>query len=203
MFIKRNKPNRQLVPVGTHTGVCILICDLGRQANGKYEPQEKIYYQWELPDMPMTWTDRKGVEHTAPKRIGKFYHKTFHENGYLLRDLKTWTDKSFSEEELDSLDIADFLGQSARLEVIHNAKGRDEIAAISASLPGVAPKPSVEPMIYDLEDPDEAVFAKLPDWLQKLIHNRLITEPAQKIESPANKTDAADGSEFDDPIPFS
>jgi hypothetical protein len=200
-LIAKNKGGADFkpVPAGSHIAICTLVADMGVQPAGKFKPRSQVYIRWELPAEVVTWKDAEGKEHTGPMVIGKKYTMSLSDKANLRADLESWRGKMFTEQELAGFNIANILGKSCMLGVTHNTVGNKTYANISAvmGLPKgtTPPSPSIMPMSYDIDDPDQSTFEKLPNWLQEAIHGRIMDK---------GKTIDAQGKEhdFDDDIPF-
>lgn len=186
------------VPAGTHVAVCTMVADMGVQPTGKFKPKPQVYIRWELPNEVTSWKDGDGVEHTGPMVIGKKYTVSLSEKANLRGDLESWRGKLFTEQELEGFDIRNILGKACMLGVTHNVVGTKTYANISAvmGLPKgtTPPKPSVEPIAYDVDAHNPAIFQKLPPWLQEAISNRVKSDTAQTVSN--------GDTPFDDDIPF-
>lgn len=186
------------VPAGTHVAVCTLVADMGVQPSGKFKPKAQVYIRWELPNEVTSWKDGDGVEHSGPMVIGKKYTVSLSEKANLRGDLESWRGRMFTEQELKGFDIKNILGKACMLGVTHNVVGTKTYANISAvmGLPKgtPTPQPSVSPIAYDLDTHTDAVFQKLPGWLQEAINGRVKSDTAQTVSN--------GGADFDDDIPF-
>jgi hypothetical protein len=101
------------------------------------------------------------------------------------------------------------------IEHREDSKGvtRANVVSIAPPPPGVSPQLAGEPLLFDVNNWDNAALDRLPAWIQKAIKTRIGTEPAQKIEQPepglSDKSGAAPGEgttaaepDPDDGIPF-
>lgn len=188
------------VPAGTHAAVCTMVVDMGVQPSAKFKPRQKIYLRWEIPAEQVTWKDADGVEHTGPAVVGKQYTLSLSEKAHLRADLESWRGRTFTEQELVGFDVKNVLGAPCMLGVTHNKSGEKTYANVSAvmGLPKGMPKPIASGALihYDIDAHNQAVFEKLPGWLQTAIKDRVANESDSVPAS--NGTD----KEFDDEIPF-
>lgn len=176
----------QLAPQGTHLGVCYMVIDLGLQ-DTPFGAKHKIRIGWELPNEPM--------EDGRPFVVSKEYTASLHPDSNLAQDLVAWRGKSFTDDELAGFDVFKVLGAPCMLTVIHaTSKAGKTYANVKSvtSLPKGTEKPKAvnEMVSFSLESPDEAMFSKLPEWLQK------------KVNRPGVKQEADSKPDFDDDIPF-
>lgn len=190
------------VPAGTHVAVCTMVADMGVQPAGKYRPRQQVYIRWELPNEITSWKDGDGREHSGPMVIGQKYTLSLSEKANLRANLEAWRGRAFTEQELAGFDLRNILGKSCMLGVTHNTVGNKTYANIKAvmGLPkGTSPvAPSVTPIFYDIDDHDEGVFKKLPNWLQEAINGRVSSDTASTVDSGGHEVD----DDFDDDIPF-
>lgn len=191
------------VPAGTHVAVCTMVADMGVQPGGKFKPRQQVYIRWELPGEVMSWKDGEGREHTGPMVIGQKYTLSLSEKASLRANLESWRGRSFTEQELDGFDLRNILGKACMLGVTHNTSGNKIYANIKAvmGLPKgtTPPQPSVTPLFYDIDSHDEAVFEKLPNWLQEAINSRVKSDTTKTVAANGQESD---DDEFDDCIPF-
>lgn len=199
------------IPAGSHFAVCDMIVDLGFQKGSAMypDPKHKIYIRWEVPKQRVEYTDKSGQKKEGPRVIGKEYTASMHENANLRADLVSWRSRDFTEEEAATFDVAKVLGKACLLSVVHSNKGGKiygNIASISGLPDGMPPPvPENELILFHPESQSkeeaDAVFAKLPEWLQKKVNAQLREEDRSQERS--DTTDGSDSSEItDDDIPF-
>lgn len=204
--------NFKRVPAGVFIGRCYSLVDLGTQhTSGQYgdKEQHKIRIGWELfgedeEGQPLT-VDVDGKQ--MPMTITKSYTVSLHEKASLRKDLSAWRGRDFTEEEAKAFDISKLVGVYCMLNVTTsetNGKTYSNVAGITP-LPGALknskPAPVHAPVIYDLDAPDEAVFAKFHEKLQGAIKRS--PEWMARYAGSASSAPAPDGAEFiDDDVPF-
>jgi hypothetical protein len=199
---------REFVPLaaGSHSAVCTMVVTLGLQGSGKYGAREQVYLRWQVPGELVTWTDEQGEEQTRPAAIGRFYNNTLSPKSALRKDLETWRGRSFSEEEARTFDLETLLGKACLLGVVHKQEGENtyaNVATISAPPKGAKPKPDGELVLFDVDNWDQAVFEKLPPWLQQRIKDRIkLAEGTRQKVDPTTAAAAVVEEEFDDALPF-
>lgn len=200
------------LPAGSHFAVCDMIVDLGVQpGSDRYPtPKHKIYMRHQVPSERIEYTDKKsGQKKEGPRVIGKEYTASMHENANLRIDLEGWRSRAFTDDEADTFNITATLGKPSMLSVIHTKNGgktNAKIASISGLPKGIAPPVAEGDLI--LFDPSnqskeeaDAVFAKLPEWLQKKVNGQLREE--DRSQERPDTPDGSDSSEItDDEIPF-
>jgi hypothetical protein len=204
----------KMVPPGNHRGICSMVVDLGNQRVQSQMYGEKIKHQvyvaWELPDEPVTWTDKDGAERTGPMRIGKTYTVSLHENANLRADLESWRGRAFTEVELEGFDIAKLAGVSALINVAHkqggNGKTYANVVAVTP-LPKGMEKPTTNDgaLVYDADN--VTAFDHLPEWLQKKIQEQVAQRHDDLPEQRGLKSSdpgyiAGFDSDLDDDVPF-
>lgn len=203
-------------PPGNHRGVCSMVVDLGNQRvqsqmyGEKIKPQ--VYVAWELPDEPITWTDRDGVERTGPMRIGKTYTVSLHENANLRADLESWRGRQFTDAELDGFDIAKLAGAAALINVAHkqggNGKTYANVVAVTP-LPKGMEKPATANGVIVYDSDNIAAFDHLSEWLQKKIQEQIVQRENDPPEQRGGALKPGDegyiagyDADLDDDIPF-
>ena len=189
------------VPAGTHLGICTTLVRLGKQPDSRFEPKDKVYIRWELPEQTITWRDKNGGDHSGPMTLGKTYTESLAPKSNLRAHLETWRGRGFTDEELNGFDLTDILGKPCMLGVVHREGGERvyaDVKTVSQAPAGVDPKPATKLMAFDCDDEDPEAFALLPTWLQKKIRARIV--PQAKPQPPISTTAAPD--DFDDDVPF-
>ena len=153
-----------LTPTGNHLGICYLLVGLGRQETN-FGIKEQVLIGWELPNELM--------EDGRPFAISKQYTLSTNEKANLRKDLEAWRGRSFSEAEVESFNLKNILGKPCMVAVIHNNKNNKTYANVAsiASVPkGMnVPKKCNETVCYDVDEPEETIFKKLPEWIQKKV----------------------------------
>jgi hypothetical protein len=146
-------------PQGTHPAVCFAVIDLGTQYSEQYKRHaHKVALGWELDADPPR---DDGSPHMAWKR----YTLSLHKKAGLRAMLEAWRGRAFTEQELAGFDLRNILGKGCLISLIHEEREGNKYANISAvsALPkGMAPPtPSKEPVLFDMDEPNEAVFSSL------------------------------------------
>lgn len=166
-IIAKSKGNSVPVSEGVHTGVCIWVIDLGEQYNKMFDnTSRKVMLTWEIPDETIVV---EGEE--KPRVISKEYTLSLNEKAILRQHLEAWRGKKFTEDELGGFDLANVLGKSCQLQVLHNDKGYAQIGSIMSLPKGMAQlEPEGETIYFDLEDPGcLAIMDKIPEWIRDKI----------------------------------
>lgn len=204
------------IPAGVHLAICTWVIDLGWQPQtGKYPaPKHQVYLKFEIPDHQVEWV-KDGKAITGPGTIGRKFGLSLSEKSHLRPFLTGWRGKEFTPKELESFDIGSVIGKICQLNVIHEKGERDgkTYARIAGAFtlvkeqrealsknPGRA-KPSTELLVYSPEDHDPGIYDQLPEWIQKMIDER-VEEPGTKdsVETASQVTGNAE--DFNDDIPF-
>lgn len=203
------------VPPGNHRAVCSMVVDLGNQRIQSQMYGESIkrqvYVAWELPDEPITWTDKEGHERSGPMRIGKTYTVSLHENANLRADLESWRGKAFNDEERAGFDITKLAGVAALVNVTHKAAGNGKtyanVTAVTP-LPKGMEKPACSDgaLVYDADNTGS--WEHLPEWLQKKVQAQILQAandlPEQRGAAlkPGDPGYIAGFDDLDDDVPF-
>jgi len=208
------------VPPGVYIGRCYGLIDLGSQRiefQGDVNIQHKILVRWELfgedeSGQPLT-VEIDGQ--SMPMTISKRYTLSLSTKARLRSDLESWRGRSFTDEEAKGFDVAKLLGAYCMINVTQNetnGKTYSNVASLTP-LPGALKAAKPEPVhpnqVFDLDNPDMAVFATLHEKLQDTI--RQSPEWAQRFgdqqtpQPSARNTyeDAKNGlAQMEDDIPF-
>lgn len=200
LIAKDKGGNFKPVPAGTHVAVCTMVVDMGVQPSARFKPSPKVYVRWELPNEQTEYTTADGQKKTGPMVIGKQYTLSLNEKANLRGDLESWRGKIFTKEELNGFNLTNILGKPCMIGVTHNQSGDKTYANVSAVMglsKGItAPKASGELVAYSIDEHTDAMFAKLPPWLQEAINDRVTNDKPKTVSNDQPDDD------FDDEIPF-
>lgn len=195
----KRKPVSDIPPLdgGTYMGVCVAVIDLGQQYK-QYEKQkqgryvEQCLFIFEIPSERVQVDGQDKPRWLSSKR----FTVSLHERSALFQLLTSWRGKALSEAELDpageGFDLMQMAGQGAMLSVSVNEKDdgsrSNKIEAVTGFPKGIAPpKPESEILVFDADDPDMEVFAKLPEWIQDAIRKSTQfadNPPEEKVDLP-------------------
>ncbi len=188
-----SKP-RQLPPEGTHTAILFQIIDLGTQKT-EYQGQVKIGRQlrfaWELCEELM--------DDGRPYAISKKYTASSHPKSNIVKDIKAWTGKAVD----NGFDPTTLIGSACNLTISHDPGGDGTVYANVAAIAPLkksekAPPMRNNPLVFDLDNYDPALFEKLPDFLKEII-----AESPEYLEATgAGNTASKPAAHLDDEIPF-
>lgn len=176
--------------IGTHTGICYMVATIGTQKT-TYEGEEKevsqIVIGWELPD---ELTDEG-------KRLSiiKTYTLSFNDKATLAKDYKAWTKETAPKTfKLDQL-----LGKGCNLAVGHTSGGNAKVIGVTAlKASEKVPDLSVATILFDIREPNDVEFAKLPSFLK----DKIAASPEyQEFLNQEQKAYAPD-DQLSDPLPF-
>ena len=172
--------NFKRVPSGAFIGRCYSLIDLGTQhSEGQYGPkdQHKIQIGWELfgeddDGQPLT-VDVDG--RTMPMTIKKSYTVSLHEKSGLRRDLASWRGRDFTDEEAKAFDISKLMGAYCMVNVTtseNNGKTYSNVAGLTklpTALKDAKPAPVHGNILFDMDNPDMALFESFHEKLQEAI----------------------------------
>lgn len=168
------------VPAGVYIGRCYSLIDLGtQQGGGQYTDkfQHKIRIGWELfgeaeDGSPLTVTiDGKEM----PMTISKSYTLSLHEKASMRKDLAAWRGRDFTEEEAKAFDVSKLVGAYCMINATTsetNGKTYTNVASITplpSALKNAKPAPVHSSVMFDLDNPDMAVFDGFHEKLQEAI----------------------------------
>lgn len=178
-FIVESGGNFERCPVGAHLARCYRIVDLGTQKSeymGEVKHLHKIMLGWEVHGVddngkPLTMRDGR------PFALFKNYTLSWSEKANLRLDLQSWRGKSFDQEEMRKFDLKTVLGAWCMLNVIERPGTNGNIYS---NVNGVTPVPAIIKQsglpkainpdeIFNLQEPDMAIFANFSDNLKAKI----------------------------------
>lgn len=177
-------------PAGTHTAILIALVDCGLQYSERFDNQsERLWVQFELPHEQM--------EDGRPYTIGAIMANSLNEKAGFRKVAEALLGRALKPNELGGLDLGPLLGKSCLVSIVHREADGKTRAKIDGAMPlpkgqAVSP-PQNELTAYDLDDPDEAVFERLPEFVRDMIERRIRrdqpeTETAEP-QSPAVEED--------------
>ena len=172
MSLKLRRKKESTVPPlegGAYFGICVGIINVGHQYSEKFKKSsEKVIFIFEIP------SERVMIDgESKPRWISEKYTCSLNPKAKLCEVLVAWRGRNFTDAELEEFDLTSMIGVPATLQVVqseYNGNTYANIAGITGLPKGVpAPRAENEFLIYDVSEPDEAVFEKLPEWIQNLI----------------------------------
>lgn len=195
----------QPIEPGTYPAVCYGLIDLGEQYSEAYAKwSRKVLILWELPGEIFD----RGTGEPSSRVISQKYTMSLNERAALRRDLSAWRGRDFTKEEEKAFDLRTIVGAPCLLSVIHREYNGSTYANISAimKLPkGMeVGKPSMEQIVFDLDNDDLDIVEDMPEWIQRQIKDskqykeRMFGKP-----TPPNLDDMdLTGEEDDEEVPF-
>ena len=178
-FIVESGGNFERCPTGAHLARCYRIVDLGTQKSeymGEVKHLHKIMLGWEVHGVddngkPLTTKDGR------PFAMFKNYTLSWSEKANLRLDLQSWRGKAFDQEEMRKFDLKTVLGAWCMLNVIERPGTNGNIYA---NVNGVTPVPTIIKQsglpkavnpdeLFNLQEPDMAIFANFSDNLKAKI----------------------------------
>lgn len=178
----RAKPKVPPVEAGVYMAVCIGFVDLGEQYSEKFKNYSyKGMYIWELPGETIEIDGEQ-----KPRQLSKEFVISASNKSNLRKFIETWNSKSYSDEEFMEFDIFEQIGKPCQLNVVLNETKEyanvDNLMPIPKGFP--APTTTTEFIKWDMDAWDDAVFEKLPEWIQEKIKK---STQYQKDHAPATE----------------
>lgn len=200
------KPSVPPMEAGTYLGVCIGVIGLGEQEttfSGKTRYVEKIKFIFEIPSETI---EQDGEQ--RPRQLSTDFSVARKSTSRMRQFMSGWMGKTLTDDEYLGMEYFDLIGRNAILNVVRSEDNQyANIAAAAPPLRGTAPvTATTEPLRFDVDEWDDAVFEKLPDYLQERIKkstqykNRHLPDEAVSVE--AANAQAAQDAEEDGPCPF-
>lgn len=197
--LKRKKVHREpAIPAGTYTAICVGVIDIGEQHNVKYNNyQDKIILIFEIPSQTI---EADGEQ--KPRWLSQEYSASLNEKSKLYKTLRSWRAKDFTETELDEFQLSEMAGEGCMIAVTLIEKDGVQYNNIDSvmGIPTDMPLPALQNdiLIYDIDEPDPEVFAKIPSWIQDKIkkstqHQKNLPDEKLDIPKPDIKEEPKDG----------
>lgn len=213
-IVEKKGGSFEQTPPGLHLARCYRIIDLGTQKSeymGQVKYLRKIMFGWELHGVKEDGSPLK-MSDGRPFAMFKNYTFSWSDKATLRNDLQSWRGRPFSTEEMEKFDLKNVLGAWCMLNVIERA-GQDSQMYVNVA--NISPVPPVMKQagfpeavnkneIFNLSEPDMAMFETFSDNLKKKIQNSPEWEKLSKKAAPqaAQSTPAAETVVEDDDIPF-
>ena len=120
LTLKQGDNDFEKLEKGIYHATCFRMVDLGTQDNtykGETNKKMKVQIDFEITEALDPDNSEVKMADGRPFGVGKEYTASLFESANLRKDLESWRGKSFTQEELDSLELTDFLGCTVKIEV--------------------------------------------------------------------------------------
>lgn len=189
----RAKPKVPPVEPGVYMAVCVGFIDLGEQYSEMFKSySNKGMYVWELPGETVEIDGEQ-----KPRQLSKEFTISGSSKSNLRKFIESWNGKSYGDDEFMDFDLFDQVGKPCQLNVVLNETKEyanvDNLMPIPRGFP--APTTNTEQIRWDMDKWDDAVFEKLPEWIQDKIKKSTQYQkdhaPAETVEVKAAGGEAA------------
>ena len=189
----RAKPKVPPVEPGVYMAVCVGFIDLGEQYSEMFKSySNKGMYVWELPGETVEIDGEQ-----KPRQLSKEFTISGSSKSNLRKFIESWNGKSYGDDEFMDFDLFDQVGKPCQLNVVLNESKEyanvDNLMPIPRGFP--APTTDAEQIRWDMDRWDDAVFEKLPEWIQEKIKKSTQFQkdhaPAETVEVKAAGGEAA------------
>lgn len=163
----RAKPKAPPVEPGVYIAICVGVIDLGEQYSEKFKSySNKLKIVWELVGETVEVDGEQ-----KPRQLSKEFTISTSKKGNLRGFLQAWNTKTYTDEEFAEVELFDQLGKPCQLTVVLNeTKEYSNVEGIMGLPKGFpAPTTDTELIRWDMDAWDDAVFEKLPEWVQDQI----------------------------------
>lgn len=176
----RAKPKVPPVEPGVYMAVCVGFIDLGEQYSEMFKSySNKGMYVWELPGETVEIDGEQN-----PRQLSKEFTISGSSKSNLRKFIESWNGKSYGDDEFMDFDLFDQVGKPCQLNVVLNESKEyanvDNLMPIPRGFP--APTTDTEQIRWDMDKWDDALFEKLPEWIQEKIKK---STQYQKNHAPA------------------
>lgn len=162
--------NIPMLEEGSYAAVCYMLVDIGLQRNERYgNSSRKVIIGWEIAD---EYVEVDGEQ--KPRVFSARYTASLNEKAILRRDLAAWRGKEFTEAELSEFNLCNIIGAPCLIQIIHKEGNNGKVYANLASIMKLpkgmtAPKGTLDPVIYDIDESPISDVDKLPEWIAKTV----------------------------------
>jgi len=156
LTLKQGDNDFEKLEKGIYHATCFRMVDLGTQDNtykGETNKRLQVRLDFEITEALDPDTNQVLMADGRPFGVGKEYTASLFESANLRKDLESWRGKSFTQEELDSLELTDFLGCTVKIEVgltqqtAEFAGGNPKIMRLSEPRNGTEQVATVNPQV--------------------------------------------------------
>lgn len=163
----RVKPKVPTVDPGVYMAVCVGVIDLGEQYSELYKNfSNKVQIVWDLPTETIEVDGKQ-----EPKQLSKEFAVATKSGCKLRSSIESWLGKKMDDEAFSEFDLFDLIGRSCQLNVLNSESG--EYSNVESVIPVPKGMPALTsdtpPIRWDMDDWDDAVFEKLPEWVKDKI----------------------------------
>ena len=163
---------------------------------------------WELPTLKKVFKEEDGEQ---PSVHTEEYTLSLADRSNLFKHLNQWRGRPFTPQELAGFELKNLLGAPGQMMLIHEP-GKQDPTKTYANIAALQPIKDVpiedailEPVYFDVDDPDMDAFGKLPQWIQNKIQESKEWQAkaggAVTTNGPQTTTDVGNLDEEDD-VPF-
>lgn len=194
--------NFSILEEGSYAAVCYMLVDIGLQKNETYgNSSNKVIVGWEIPDEKI---EINGEEQS--RVFSTRYTASLNEKSILRRDLAAWRGRDFTPAELAEFNLRNIVGVPCLIQIIHkkanNGKTYANLASVMRLPKGMAaPKATLEPIVYDIDESDPGDVEKLPKWIAEQVRASE-TYQARIAREKGGEEAYSDLSEVDGTLPF-
>ena len=186
----RAKPKLPPVEPGVYIATCVGVVDLGEQYSEKFKNyRNEVQFIWELSGETVEVDGE-----VKPRQLSRTFSFAVGKKSSLRGFLSSWNGVQYSDEQFGELEVFDQVGRACQLNVVLNDTGEyanvDSVIPLPKGMP--APKTGTEPICWDMERWDDAVFQVLPEWVQEKIKK---STQYQKEHTPTDTVDFPDQAE--------
>ena len=169
---------------GVYIATCVGVVDLGEQYSEKFKNyRNEVQFIWELSGETVEVDGE-----VKPRQLSRTFSFAVGKKSSLRGFLSSWNGVQYSDEQFGELEVFDQVGRACQLNVVLNDTGEyanvDSVIPLPKGMP--APKTDTEPICWDMERWDDAVFQALPEWVQEKIKK---STQYQKEHTPTDTVD--------------
>jgi len=178
----RARPKVPPVEPGVYYAICVGVIDLGEQYSEKFKSySNKLRIVWELVGETVEIDGEQ-----KPRQLSKEFTFSSNKKSNLRAFLTSWNGRTYNDEEFADLELFDQIGKACQLQVVLNDTGEyaniDSIMAIPKGV--TVPTTDTTPIIWDMDNWDDDLFAALPEWTQEQIKK---STQYQKAHAPTDE----------------
>lgn len=192
---------------GTYMAICVGVIDVGEQYSSTFKNySNKLILIFEIPSETIEIDGEQ-----KPRWLSKDYSASLSEKSILYKTLVSWRGSNFTEAELaedgTGFDLTSMAGKPCMLTVVVEEKDNEKFNKITqvAGMPKGIPAPVTESeiLIFDIDNRNQEVFDKLPEWIQERIKKSTQYQqdlPDKEVETAATGTPTTEAAKPSEPL---
>lgn len=168
LALKSKGPKYDPIPAGMHQAYVVGVIDCGTHPDeyqGKKRDRQMLRLIFELPALIN--------EDGEPRMTGSYYTNSNSEKSTLIKLVNAWRGSAMTAAQLAEFCPSSLISRPCVVTISHtesDGKTYDNVVAIAKPMQGMTfPPMKSKPVVFDIDEFDQAKFDALPDFLKDKI----------------------------------